>query len=247
MLLEGKNAVITGCNRGIGRALLTAFAENGANVWACARKPNADFENQLGELARQNQVEIRPLYFDLADGEGLKAAVKAIRADKKPVQVMVNNAGVSYNVLFQMSTMEMLRETFEINFFAPFLFTQYISKLMVAQRAGSIVNIASSAGLDGNAGRAAYGASKAALICMTKTIAAELGEQGVRANAIAPGITQTEMIANMSAEVIAKTVAQSHLRRAGLPAEIAAVAVFLASDLASHITGQVIRVDGGLR
>ena len=109
------------------------------------------------------------------------------------------------------------------------------------------MNIASSAGIDGNSGRAAYGASKAAIICMTKVIAAELGEHGVRANSIAPGITKTDMISNMSDEVIAKTLEQTHLKRAGLPEEIANTAVFLASDLSSHLTGQVIRVDGGLR
>lgn len=247
MLLSGKNAVITGCNRGIGKAILTAFAENGANVWACVRKPNPEFEEYAQALAQKNNVEIQPLYFDLADSEGLKSAVKEIRSAKKPINALVNNAGISYNALFQMSSMEMLRETFEVNFFSVFMFTQYIAKLMVVQKTGSIINLASTAGLDGNPGRAAYGASKAALICMTKAIAAELGEQGVRANSIAPGLTKTEMISNMTDEVIAKTIEQSHMKRAGQPLEIANVAVFLASDLSSHVTGQVIRVDGGLR
>ncbi|MFH1618990.1 MAG: SDR family oxidoreductase [bacterium] len=247
MLLQGKNAIITGCNRGIGKAILAAFAENGANVWACARKPDAGFENYAGELAKNNNVQIQPVYFDLADAEGIRAAVKTVRAAKKPVDALVNNAGISYNALFQMSSMEMLRETFEVNFFSMFMFTQYISKLMAAQKSGSIINIASSAGIDGNPGRAAYGASKAAVICMTKTIAAELGVHGVRANSIAPGITKTEMISNMTDEVIAKTIEQTHIQRAGRPSEIANTAVFLASGLSSHITGQVIRVDGGLR
>ena len=247
MLLRGKNAVITGCNRGIGKAIMTAFAENGANVWACVRKPNAEFEGYSKELAQKNNVDISPLCFDLSDSAGIKSAVKEIRSAKKTVDVLVNNAGVSYNALFQMSTMDMLRETFEINFFSMFMFTQYISKLMVARKSGSIINIASSAGIDGNAGRSAYGASKAAIICMTKVIATELGEHGIRANSIAPGITKTEMISNMTDEVIARTIEQSHMKRAGEPLEIANTVVFLASELSSYITGQVIRVDGGLR
>jgi len=247
MLLEGKNAIITGCNRGIGKAILTVFAENGANILACVRKPNAEFEEYANELAKKNQIEITPLYFDLCDTAGIKSAVKEIRSTKKTVDVLVNNAGVSYNALFQMSSMDMLRETFEVNFFSIFLFTQYISKLMVAQKSGSIINIASTAGIDGNSGRSAYGASKAAIICMTKAIAAELGELGIRANSIAPGVTKTEMISNMSDEIITKTIEQSHLKRIGEPLEIAEAVLFLASDLSSYITGQVIRVDGGLR
>ena len=247
MFLQGKNVIITGCNRGIGKAIMTIFAENGANIWACVRKPNTEFEEYAKELAQKNSVEIQPLYFDLTDSEGIKSAVKTIRSTKKTVDALVNNAGVSYNALFQMSTTDMLRETFEVNFFSIFLFTQYISKLMVAQKSGSIINIASSAGIDGNAGRSAYGASKAAIICMTKAIATELGEYGIRANSIAPGIIKTEMISNMTDEVIARTIEQSHMKRVGEPLEIANAAVFLASDLSSHITGQVIRVDGGLR
>jgi 3-oxoacyl-[acyl-carrier protein] reductase len=247
MLLEGKNAIITGCNRGIGKAILAAFTENGANVIACTRKPNPEFEEYAKELERKHHVEITLVYFDLEDPAGIKLAVKGIRSFKKKVDVLVNNAGVSHNALFQMSTMDMLRETVEVNFFSVFLFTQYIAKLMVTQKSGSIINIASSAGIDGNSGRSAYGASKAAVICMTKVIAAELGEHGVRANSIAPGITKTGMISNMSDEVITRTLEQSHMRRAGEPSEIADTAVFLASELSTYVTGQVIRVDGGLR
>jgi len=134
----------------------------------------------------------------------------------------------------------------EVNFFSPFLFTQYVVKLMLRHNGGSIVNIASSAAIDGNSGRAAYGASKAALLCATRALSRELGAQGVRANVIAPGITQTDMITNMSSAVVADTIAATDLRRIGNPSDIADVAVFLCSELASYITGQVIRVDGGM-
>jgi 3-oxoacyl-[acyl-carrier protein] reductase len=247
MLLKGKNAVITGCNRGIGRTILEGFAANGADVFACVRRETEEFSKIINELSEKYAVTISPLYFDLADSNQIKTAIKQIQSAKKPIDVLVNNAGITYNALFQMSTMDKLREVFEVNFYAMFLFTQYISKLMVRQKSGSIINISSSAGLDGNPGKSIYGASKAAVICMTKAIAAELGEHGIRANSIAPGITNTEMLTTMTEAVIQENLQTSDLKRVGRPSEIADTAVFLASDLASYITGQVIRVDGGLK
>ncbi len=159
---------------------------------------------------------------------------------------LVNNAGITYNALFQMSNMDEVRRQMEVNFFAPYQFTQYIVKLMVRNKKGSIVNIASSAGLDGNSGKSAYGASKAALITMTKSIAEELGAVGVRANCIAPGITDTEMLLTMPEYIVEDTKKSVDLQRVGKPADIADAAAFLISDLSSYITGQVLRVDGGM-
>lgn len=247
MLLKGKNAVITGCNRGIGRAILEAFSAHGADIIACVRKETPEFCQIIDNLSQTHQVQITPVYFDMAKVDEIKSAIKQIQGMKKAVDVLVNNAGVIYNALFQMSSYDKLKEIFEINFFSPFLFTQYISKFMVRQKSGSIINMASVAGLDGNAGHSVYGASKAALLCMTKAIAAELGEYGIRANAIAPGMTDTDMLSTMSEEVIQSTLVKSDLKRVGKPSEIADLAVFLASDLSSHITGQVIRVDGGMK
>lgn len=247
MLLKGKNAVITGCNRGIGRAILEGFAANGSDIFACVRRESAEFNETVKELTAKYQVNIWPIYFDLSNENEIKAAVKQIQATKKPVHALVNNAGITYNALFQMSTMDKLREVFEVNFYSMFLFTQYISKLMVRQKSGSIVNISSTAGLDANPGRSVYGASKAAVICMTKAIAHELGEHGVRANSIAPGMTDTEMLVSMTEEVIKDNLQTSDIKRVAKPSEIADTAVFLASDLASYITGQIIRVDGGLK
>jgi 3-oxoacyl-[acyl-carrier protein] reductase len=247
MILKGKNAVITGCNRGIGRAILEGFAANGADVLACVRRETAEFVNTCKALSQKYAVTISPIYFELADSDQIKAVVKQIQATKRPVDALVNNAGITYNALFQMSTIDKLKEVFEVNFFAMFLFTQYISKLMVRQKSGSIINISSTAGLDGNSGKSVYGASKAAVVCMTKAIAAELGEHGVRANSIAPGMTDTEMLTSMSEAVIRESLQSGDLKRVGKPSEIADVAVFLASDLASYLTGQVIRVDGGIK
>jgi len=247
MLLKDKSAIITGCNRGIGKSILEVFAKNGANVWACIRTQNNEFDVFIDDLMKTYQVQITPVYFDLSDYEQIKSGVKTIMSEKKKIDILVNNAGITYNALFQMTSMDKLEEVFKINYFSQVLLTQYIVKLMVRQNSGSIVNIASSAAIDANPGRSAYGASKAAIICTSKAMAAELGEKGVRVNVVAPGITNTDMVAeSMSDEVIEETISQTNLKRIGIPTDIAEAVLFLASDMSSYMTGQVIRVDGGL-
>jgi len=246
-MLKGKNAIITGCARGIGKQMLEIFAANGANIWACIRKPNEQFTVLIKELENEHRVSITPVYFDLSNTEEMKSAVMEIKKSKQSIDILVNNAGITYNALFQMTTVEQLKEVFEINFFSQFLFTQYIVKIMTRQKSGNIINISSSAALDANAGRSAYGASKAAVICMTRAMAEELAEYNIRANVIAPGITETDMVSeSMTQEVIRATILRTKLKRIGHPSEIATAALFLASDLSSYITGQVLRVDGGL-
>ncbi|MDR2033427.1 MAG: SDR family oxidoreductase [Helicobacteraceae bacterium] len=245
-LLEGKTAIITGTNRGIGRAMLEVFAQNGANILAHARGATDEFEAFCRDIGEKYGVEIRPLYFDMTNYEAMKAAAKEIMVSKTPIDALINNAGIVYNALFQMSSLDEVRKQMEVNFFAPFVFTQLIVKLMLRRKSGSIVNIASSAAFDGNEGKSAYGASKAAIVAMTKSIARELGAEGIRANCIAPGVTETNMIFSMS-ELIANSIKdQSDLRAHAKPTDIAKCAAFLASDRASYITGATIRVDGGL-
>lgn len=245
-LLEKKNAIVTGSARGIGKSIIEVLASNGANIWACARSQSVDHENYLHELSIKYNVTIKAIYFDLSNKEEMKNAVKQIMSDKKNVDILVNNAGITYNSLFQMSTLNKIEEVMYVNFIAPLLFTQYIVKLMLKFNKGSIINISSSAALDGNAGRAVYGASKAALLCSTKALAAELGDQGIRANIIAPGITETDMLESMTDEVIRDTVMSTDLKRSGKPKDIANAVLYLASDLSSYVTGQVLRVDGGM-
>jgi 3-oxoacyl-[acyl-carrier protein] reductase len=197
-------------------------------------------------LSSEHEVSVVPLCFDLTNKEDMKAAVKTVMKSDWKVNVLVNNAGITYNALHQLTAEASLREQMEVNFFAPFLLTQHIVKLMLRHGGGAVVNVASSAALDGNSGRAAYGASKAALLCATRALSREVGAQGVRANVIAPGITETDMIGSMTDAVVGETVAGTDLRRIGLPADIAGVAVYLASDLSGYVTGQVLRADGGM-
>ena len=245
-LLEGKNAIVTGTARGIGHKIVEVFAANGANVWACARKQTPEMDAYCKDLSEKYGVEVKPVYFELTDRNAMKEAIKSIMAEKKPIDVLVNNAGITYNALFQMSNEDKIKESFDINFTSPYLFSQYVIKLMLRAGQGSVVNISSTAAIDGNAGRSIYGATKASVWCASKSMAEELGPKGIRVNCIAPGITQTDMLSSMTEEVINETVMATDSKRAGEPVDIANAALFLASDLSSYITGQILRVDGGM-
>lgn len=246
LLLQGKNAIVTGTARGIGHKIVEVFAANGANVWACARKQTEEMDSYCSELSEKYGVSVKPVYFELTDRDAMKAAVKTIMGEKVPIDILVNNAGITYNALFQMSNEEWIDKSFDVNFTSPYLFSQYIVKLMLRNGQGVLVNVASSAALDGNSGRSIYGATKASVYCATKAIAEELGPKGIRANCIAPGITQTDMLSSMTQEVIDETVMATDSQKAGTPEDIANAALFLASDLSSYITGQILRVDGGM-
>lgn len=245
-MLAGKNIIVTGTARGMGKTMAETFAENGANVIACARKETKDHRELCKKIEDENGVKVIGIYFELTDPEQIKNAVKEIRGTKLQIDGLVNNAGITHNALFQMTNMDEVRNEMEVNFFAPYLFTQYISKLMVRNKKGSIVNIASTAALDGNSGKSAYGASKAALITMTLCISEELAAGGIRANAICPGVTQTDMAGTMPEYILDIQKEASFLKRLGTTEDIANTALYLLSDYSAYITGQVFRVDGGM-
>jgi len=197
-------------------------------------------------LVVKTGVSITPVYFDFVDSEQIKVGIKTIISSKKPIDILVNNAGVAIGSLFQMTSMQNLKQLFEINFFSQILFSQGISRYMSRFKMGSIINIASTSGLIGDIGTTSYGSSKAALMFATKTMATELGLMNIRVNAIAPSITKTDMFDQMNEKERDKLIKASALKRPAEAVEIANVALFLASDLSSFITGQVLRVDGGL-
>lgn len=247
MLLKDKNAFITGCNRGIGKAIATEFAKQGANVYAHARKETSEFIEYIKELADTYHVKVEPIYFDMSSEEEIKQGIKTLFSMEKNIDILVNNAGVVNQVrLFQMTKMQEIKDEFEINFFAQMLITQLISKKMLRQKQGSIVNISSCAGLDGNTGMLEYVSSKAAMIGATKRLAIELGKHNIRVNSVAPGLTDTDMGGMMNEELEKQNYEHLIIKRKAHPEEIAQAVVFLASDMASFITGQILRVDGGM-
>lgn len=246
MLLKGKNAVITGCLRGIGKTTMEVFAENGADIWACCEAKNEEFEAHISNLSIKYNVTIIPIYFDLLDSDEIKVAMKTIINSKKRVDILINIAGMTHNALFSMTTMDKMKQVFEIDFFSQMLVTQYITKAMIKHKIGNVINISSVTAIDGNRGQVAYSAAKAAFIGATKTLAIELADHGIRVNAIAPGVIQTEMTDNLAQEDYQRLISKVNMKRGGLPEEVANVLLFLASDLSSYVTGQVIRVDGGM-
>lgn len=246
MLLAGKNAVITGCLQGIGKATLEAFAREGANIFACCQAEDPIFIQDITELSEKYFVDIVPVYFDLLDDEAIKQGAVLIQKSKKPIDILVNVAGVTQDAFFPMITQEQMKKTFAINFFSQMYFTQFITKLMLRNKKGCIVNISSISALEGNPGQLAYGASKAAMIAATKTLSAELAAQGIRVNAVAPGVIDTAMTSGLPQSVMDRQLARCSLERLGSAQEVANVILYLASDAASYVTGQVLRIDGGM-
>ena len=247
MLLKNKTAVVTGCNRGIGKKILEVFSANGATVFACVRNIDEEFKSFLNKLEQKFNNQIIPIQFDLNDEKKIKEAANSILTLNKSIDILVNNAATIHTSIFQMTSVKKLKELFEVNFFSQTIFTQYILKSMIKNKRGSIVYISSSSALDGNEGRSAYSSAKAAMIAQAKVLSRELGVHNIRVNSIAPGLTNTDMMKkNHQEKIISEMISRISLRRIANPEEIANVVLLLSSDLTSYITGQVIRVDGGM-
>lgn len=243
--MKGKNVIITGANRGIGKALVELFAKSGANIWACMRGENENFVSWKSDLEQGYRVWIRPIYFDIANDESLNSGIKSILDENLKIDVLINNAGISTVGLLSQSKMDDIKILFNINYFSMLNIIQKISKRMARQKSGVIINMGSTAGIEPQPGKISYGSSKAAVLLMTQCLAKEIGPLGIRVNAIAPGPIETEMIHQYSDEKLKLLASESSLRRLGKKEEIAQVALFLASEQASYINGEIIKVDGG--
>lgn len=246
MCLKGKTAVVTGCLQGIGRSVMRLFAENEVNIIACAYQQTEEFEGYIAELAQKNGVIIKAVYFDMADNDAIKNAAREIQKLKMPLDILVNVAGITRDANFQMVTAAQMEETFQVNFFSQVWFAQYITKLLLRNNGGSIVFTSSISGLDGNEGQLAYAASKAAICAAVKTMSKELAPKGIRVNAVAPGVIKTPMTDVLPQEILDHKIESCSLQRIGLPEEVAQVVLYLCSEQSSYVTGQIIRVDGGI-
>lgn len=247
MDLERKTVFITGANGGIGRALVESFASKGYIIIAQMRTEKKEFITYANSIKEKYNVSIILCYFDLSDENSIKEGMQIFLKRKTKIDILINNAGIAHGGLIQMTSISTVKSVFDVNFFAPLQIIQVVSRLMSRQRKGSIINISSIAGIDLEAGNCAYGASKAALIALTKTASKELAMYGIRVNAIAPGATDTDMVRKMDSKAEQKMITDSAFGRLAQPEEIAEVAVFLASEDSSFINGQIIRVDGGGR
>lgn len=240
-----KNVIITGANRGIGFQLVRSFAKAGYDIWACARTQTAELEQKLSKIASENNVQIKPIYFDLSDENQVKTGIKEILKEKKNIDVLVNNAGVPYGGLFTMTSIAKLREVYEVNVFAQVQIMQLVARQMMRQKSGCIINMCSVGGIETNPGYLAYGSSKAALIWITKSVSRELGQYNIRVNGIAPGLIDTDMGNYKSEEELNKVLNRMSIHRMGQPEEIANAALYIASDEATYMTGHIMVLDGG--
>lgn len=241
-LLQGKTALITGAARGIGKAIALKFAAEGANIAFTDLEVNKETEREIAALG----VKAKSYASNAADFAQTEEVVNAVKAEFGSIDILVNNAGITKDGLMLRMTEQQWDAVIAVNLKSAFNFIHACIPVMMRQRGGSIINMASVVGVHGNAGQANYAASKAGLIALAKSIAQEMGPKGIRANAIAPGFIETAMTAQLPDEVREQWKQKIPLRRGGQVEDIANVATFLASDLSSYVSGQVIQVDGGM-
>lgn len=244
-LLKGKTAVITGAARGIGKAIALRFAAEGANIAFTDLMLDENVKNTEKELLELG-VKAKGYASNAAKFDETEAVVAEIMKDFGRIDILVNNAGITKDGLMLRMSEAQWDAVIGVNLKSAFNFIHACLPGMVRQKSGSIINMASVVGVHGNAGQANYSASKAGMIGLAKSIAQEVGSRGIRANVIAPGFIITDMTAALSDEVKAEWAKKIPLRRGGTPEDIADVATFLASDMSSYVSGQVIQVDGGM-
>jgi len=244
-LLEGKNAIITGGSRGIGKGIAEVFAKHGANIaFTYASSVNAanELEKELSSLG----VKAKGYKSNAANYEEAQELIKNVAEEFGAIDIVINNAGITKDNLLMRMTEEDFDAVIDVNLKSVFNMTKAVQRTMLKQRSGSIINMSSVVGVKGNAGQSNYAASKAGIIGFSKSMALELGSRNIRTNVIAPGFIETEMTEKLDAKTVEGWRESIPLKRGGTPEDIANACVFLASDLSSYVTGQVIHVNGGM-
>lgn len=244
-LLAGKNALVTGASKGIGKAVALNFAKNGANVaftYLSSIEKGEALEKELSALG----VKAKGYRSDASDFGAAEQLITDVVSDFGSLDVLVNNAGITRDNLLMRMNEEMWDEVININLKSVFNTVKAATRTFMKQKSGSIINMTSVVGLKGNAGQGNYAASKAGIIGFTKSVALELGSRNIRSNAIAPGFIETEMTGKLDEKTVQSWRDAIPLRRGGTPDDVAECALFLASDMSSYITGQVLQVDGGM-
>lgn len=244
-LLDGKTALITGASKGIGRAIANRYAEQGANVAFTYLSSVEKGEALVAELEAKG-IKAKGYRSDASDFAAAEQLINNVVTDFGSLDILINNAGITKDNLMMRMTEEMWDQVINVNLKSCFNTVKAVTRTMMKQRSGSIINMTSVVGLKGNAGQANYAASKAGILGFTKSIALELGSRGIRSNAIAPGFIETEMTDALDEKTVQGWRDAIPLRRGGQPEDVADACVFLGSDMSSYITGQVIQVDGGM-
>ena len=244
-LLENKVCLVTGASRGIGRAIAQSMAEHGASI-AFTYLSSPDKAKVLEDELAANGVKVKGYQSDASDFAAAEKLIADVLADFGKIDVVVNNAGITRDNLLMRMTEDSFNEVIRTNLNSVFNVTKAVQKSMLKERNGSIINMTSVVGVKGNAGQANYAASKAGIIGFTKSVALELGSRNIRCNAIAPGFIETEMTDVLNKDVVAQWREAIPMKRGGTPKDVADLVVFLASDMSSYITGQVIHVNGGM-
>jgi len=245
MLLKNKTAIVTGGSRGIGRSICIALAKEGANVVTCYAH-GADGANETIKLCEEYGVKGLAIQADVANNDDVASMIAKVKEEFGSIDILVNNAGITKDNLILKMNEDDFTQVIDTNLKGAFLCIQNVSKIMLKQRSGRIVNISSVVGVRGNAGQVNYSASKAGLIGMTKSVAKELASRGITVNAVAPGFIETDMTAKLSEAVVEESLKAIPMKCMGNGDDVANLVAFLASDNARYITGQVICVDGGM-
>lgn len=244
---ENKVVMITGADGGIGREITKKFAAEGATLILTSIADTPAFTDFVNGLKNEYNVEVYPFFFDLSDEEAIKEGLKAVKMLKLKINVLINNAGMPHLAILPFTKMSDVKKVFQVNYFAQLQITQSLLGSIVKDGSGVILNAASIAGIDGDVGNAVYGATKASMILLTKVLSKELATSKIRVNAVAPGLTSTPFADAMGDKAKASMEQISSMGRMATPSEIANTYFFLASEEASFINGQVIRVDGGVK